>query len=231
MLPLSLSVPIKLQIYRIWWWIRPRIFYVIPATFGCVLLIQLLATLAVYSGIWSSDNNTVNSLPTYTPIRNSDGTISLVDTLSLRVAHEVNTYNSALGVAFAIPVGGRTQRSASLQSIIKQLLDGGARADHIFVFEDVQSRINSRPDPNVASVVEALNVRIIHSNIRRDAAETAENFGIHLARHYKFMMDFLLAPDEDHSQQALRLKFLGQPPIDTNIDDANNNKNSKVYFF
>jgi hypothetical protein len=126
-----------------------------------------------------------------------------------------------LSVAFAIPVGGRTERSAQLKSIIETLVAGGAPREQIFVFEDVRSRRDGLPSPKLRDTVARINadavaeaqargeniaasavgqVQLIGSNVARNQPETREDFGIHLARHYKFMLDYIFVGDDGNSQ-------------------------------
>ena len=111
----------------------------------------------------------------------------------LLLQHKLDAYDPRAGVAFAIPVGGRTERSQQLRDIIETLLRGGAPASAIFVIEDVEGRPGRQNNAKVAAVARDLGVRVVNSHVSRaDMPENGGNFGIHLARHYKFMLDFLL---------------------------------------
>lgn len=53
-------------------------------------------------------------------------------------------------------------------------------------------------------------VRVLPSHIGHDDPENSENFGIHLARHYRFMLDTLFAgsaPHADGDEQRLDRTF------------------------
>jgi hypothetical protein len=95
---------------------------------------------------------------------------------------------------------------------------GGAPAGNIVVFEDVLSRRGGVASSKVVEAVARVNaaveevaarvnhtssmpkhepgsVVIVPTRIRRDVAVDATNFGIHLARHYKHVLDHMLTAD------------------------------------
>ena len=106
-----------------------------------------------------------------------------------------------LSSAAAIPVGGRTQRLERLQALLRDLIAGGAGRGNIFIFEDDGSR--DGPSPALASIARLWGVNLLQSHVRRLHPEPGELFGIHLARHYYYMMDTLLLPDDAALLQAL----------------------------
>jgi len=128
-------------------------------------------------------------------------------------------------VAFGIPVGGVTQRAESLSRILKQLIGGGAIPENVFVFEDKLSRVGGVNSKAIAQVAEQYNVRVISSQISRDDAEDYTNFGIHLARHYKFMLDYLLSdekpeliPGEDGQSSIFEFAVLIEDDLELSQD-------------
>jgi hypothetical protein len=121
----------------------------------------------------------------------------------------MSSFDPVSSVVFAIPVGGRTKRAPQLRSIIETLVAGGAPTCNIFVVEDVLGRPGAVNDPDVAAVVAETGVRLVSSHVSRaDMPENSGNFGIHLARHYKFMLDYLLVGPESVGMGPLSL-----PPV------------------
>ena len=128
-----------------------------------------------------------------------------------QLAAGLSTHPPSQSVAFAIPVGGRTERSESLRRIIDTLLEGGAPPQNIFIFEDVEGRPGRVASQKIKDLVEGLNAKLraeagtphvtsgpislLASFVARDKAETESDFGIHLARHYKHMLDWMLVGD------------------------------------
>lgn len=110
---------------------------------------------------------------------------------------EVDSYDPRSAVSFAIPVGGRTKRARQLNDIVSNLINGGALTSNIFVFEDVLSRPNQQADPDVAQVAAKHGITVVPSIVHRERPEDQSNFGIHLARHYKFFLDYLLVHHEE----------------------------------
>ena len=100
----------------------------------------------------------------------------------------------ASNVAWSIPVGGRTQRLDRLQSLLRDLIAGGAGRGNIYIFEDDGSR--DQPSPALATIARLWGVTLLQSHVKRSAPEPYELFGLHLARHYHYMMDTLLLPDD-----------------------------------
>ena len=107
----------------------------------------------------------------------------------------------ASNVAWAIPVGGRTQRLDRLQSLLRDLIAGGAGRNNIYIFEDDGSR--EQPSPALATIARLWGVTLLQSHVRRAAPEPYELFGLHLARHYHYMMDTLLLPDDSAVLRSL----------------------------
>ena len=181
------SVNAKVYVLRWWWWFRPRAFYLVPLVVLSLVAVQLTAAALHYLS------------PTPPPALLDDagnGSGSGLNAAAARATalSGVNAWDPALGVAFAIPVGGRTERSVQLGEILQTLLDGGAPASSIFVFEDVMSRANGRGSAAVAEVTAAKGVAMVASLVDRSRGEDHTNFGLGLARHYHFFLDFLLAP-------------------------------------
>ena len=96
--------------------------------------------------------------------------------------------------AAAIPVGGRTQRLPRLHRLLSDLIAEGAGRSNIYVFEDDGSR--DGPSPALAAIARQWGVHLLQSHVQRKEPEPAELFGLHLARHYHYMMDTLLLPDD-----------------------------------
>jgi hypothetical protein len=115
-------------------------------------------------------------------------------------------------VAFAIPVGGRTQRAAQLGVMLGNLVSHGVPPKNIFVMEDVEGRPGKVNSPQVAEMATRFRVRVISSHVSRaDMPEDGSNFGIHLARHYKFMLDYLLVSPRAAKAVGEDLDILGMP--------------------
>ena len=137
---------------------------------------------------------------------------------------DAQIYTPSRSVGFAIPVGGRTERSAGLEAILRRLLDGGAPPASIVIFEDVLGRPGAKASSKVKAMVDSVNtqlrtkdatagqIRIVHTQIDRTAAETAADFGIHLARHYKSMLDWMLVGNTP--MQTLQRAALAQIGIE-----------------
>lgn len=143
--------------------------------------------------------------------------LARIDELAKQMARDAGgAYDPVANVAFAIPVGGRTERSANLRRLLTTLVRGGAPPQNIFIFEDVHSRPDRRPSAAVQETLEAFNkmvssesasshassssfigVRHVATEVPREQAEDATNFGIHLARHYKVMIDYMLVGSEE----------------------------------
>jgi hypothetical protein len=113
------------------------------------------------------------------------------------------SYKPAISVAFAIPVGGRTQRAVNLDQIITNLLSNGVPPQLIYIMEDRQSRPGVQNSVEVGQVAEKHNVAVVSSTVIRDETEDYNTFGRYLARHYKFMFDFLLVGDLPENQEIL----------------------------
>jgi hypothetical protein len=99
-----------------------------------------------------------------------------------------------LSIAWAIPVGGRTKRADSLSAMLSNLLTHGVSSSDLYVFEDVNSRPDARPDVDVARVAADWGVRVVPHRITREAVGPDGNappFGLFLARHYRFMFEFV----------------------------------------
>ena len=99
-------------------------------------------------------------------------------------------------VAYAIPVGGKTQRLPLLKRMLLALLRQGIRGDDIFVFEDDSSRPQTAEAQADRHALDLLcsrwKVNLVRSNVLRNRQERKEEFGLFLARHYHFMLDALL---------------------------------------
>lgn len=96
---------------------------------------------------------------------------------------KVDSYDPRTAVAFAIPVGGRTQRAKQLAEIISTLIAGGAPPANIFVMEDLLGRPGAVNSPEVGAVAREAGVHLVSSRVSRDdMPENQSNFGIHLAR-------------------------------------------------
>ena len=91
-------------------------------------------------------------------------------------------------------MGGRTQRLPRLHRLLADLIAGGAGRSNVFVFEDDGSR--DAPSPALAAIARQWGVHLLQSHVRRLQPEPYELFGLHLARHYHYMMDTLLLPDD-----------------------------------
>ena len=63
------------------------------------------------------------------------------------------------------------------------------------MFEDVLSRAGGVGSAAVAAVASARSVAVVGSRVERSRPEDGSNFGIGLARHYHFFLDWLLADD------------------------------------
>ena len=182
---------LKVYVFRWWWWFRPRAYILVPAFILLIVATQTLIAYLHYSGI-------------LTPIiaTTSTSTIAQADTNRLTTASTpaasqlndpINSYDPQQHVAIAIPVGGRTERSQMLDQMLEVLIEGGALPENIFVFEDVLSRWNQQLSEPVAKVAKARGVSVVASRVDRSKGEDANNFGIGLARHYHFFLDYLLA--------------------------------------
>ena len=184
------AVNAKVYVYRWWWWFRPRACYLVPAAVLLLLSIQTLAAaLHYYYPATAEIGGGGGAAAEVAGVREE----ALVSSQSLS---PVNSFDPQRGVSFAIPVGGRTERSGQLGSILSVLLEGGALPSNIFVFEDVLSRFNGQGSPAVAAVAASHGVAVVASHVDRSRGEDANNFGLGLARHYHFMLDFLLSsPD------------------------------------
>ena len=116
---------------------------------------------------------------------------------------------TARRVAWAIPVNGWMQRAHMVRDTLAFLVRSGAGAENVYVFDDNTSRKATRrslgypggiPEDGTNTVqyvaikeaAAALGVRLIPSNVPRAADEPKGNFGLFLARHYKFMYDTLM---------------------------------------
>ena len=95
-------------------------------------------------------------------------------------------------VAWAIPVGGATQRIDRLQILIRDLIAYGAGRHNVFIFEDAGSRNDPAQSEQLNAMAATWGVHILHSAISRSPPEPPDLFGLYLARHYQFMLDTLL---------------------------------------
>ena len=129
------------------------------------------------------------------PSPSTNGPVALSLSRSVSRPGGLSAFESlASNVAWAIPVGGRTQRLDRLQSLLRDLIAGGAGRTNIYVFEDDGSR--DQPSPALASIARLWGVTLLQSHVRRLTPEPYDLFGLHLARHYHYMMDTLLLPDD-----------------------------------
>ncbi len=109
---------------------------------------------------------------------------------------------TASRVAFAIPVGGKTQRLDALNTLVSSLIVGGAGVQNIYVFEDDGSRADQLPSPQLKAICATLDVKLIQTNVKRTFTETRDMFGYHLARHYHTMMDTILRSKQGNTQRS-----------------------------
>ena len=191
------SVGVRLFALRWWWWCRPRAYYLVPLAVLSLLCIQLLAAAVHYLNPAGVDWLLGGAVAAV----GGDAAAALASPASLS---PVNSFDPQQGVAFAIPVGGRTERSVQLGDILANLLEGGALASSIFVFEDVLSRTNGVGSAAVAAVAASKGVAVVASHVDRTRGEDASNFGLGLARHYHFFLDYLMA-DADTPNVIARL--------------------------
>lgn len=109
--------------------------------------------------------------------------------------NELDWRASAPHVAWAIPVGGKTERLPQLENLVRSLLAQGAPLSSIHIFEDTGSRVPSGPSVALGALAHKLGVRLHDSAVARlGGEERREEFGINLAKHYAFMMDTILLP-------------------------------------
>ncbi len=98
-------------------------------------------------------------------------------------------------VAWAVPVGGKTvaDRTAYLSTLLGDFIRGGVRRADIFVFEDDGSRRHGEftADPRLRATASAAGVHLVRSHVIRARPGRVPR-GLHLSRHYKFMLDWLL---------------------------------------
>ena len=178
------SVNVRLYAFRWWWWCRPRAYYLVPLAVLTLLAVQLLAAAVHYLA---------PSAVEWAGGVAAAGEAGAAAGPAPSVLSPVNSFDPQRGVAFAIAVGGRTERSGQLGDILSVLLEGGALASSIFVFEDVLSRVNGVASAAVAAVASSKGVSVVGSRVDRSRGEDANNFGIGLARHYHFFLDYLLS--------------------------------------
>ena len=98
-------------------------------------------------------------------------------------------------VAYAIPVGGKTQRLHLLRRLLQSLKEQHTNPSDIFVFEDDTSRPRSFSEKSREALVDLCNefqVNLLRSQVVRNRKEGKNEFGLFLARHYHFMLDTLL---------------------------------------
>lgn len=170
---------IKVHVYRWWWWLRPRIWYLAPATILFIVMCQIMVSIMHYNGMLNTDTQSFIPYPEIVKPH--------------IVENQVNQYDPQQGVAFAIPVGGRTERSEQLGRILETLISGGALPSNIFVFEDVLSRWDGKGSVPVKAVADKHGVKVVASRVDRSRPEDGSNFGIGLARHYHFFLDYMFA--------------------------------------
>ena len=168
---------VKVMALRAYWFTTTRLRVVIPALIAAVVVVLVIVTVAYRQPA--------------IPITPAATNKSLIKTETV----DTTAFDPQAHVAIAIPVGGRTERSVQLTSILRRLIDGGALAENIFVFEDVLGRPNREPFKTVRDAADAVGVRVVPTQISRDDYETNENFGIHLARHYHAMLEHIFAAD------------------------------------
>ena len=183
---------LKVYVFRWWWWFRPRACYLVPAFILLIVAIQAIIAALHYQMAPTAPNTTSPSaldaaLPT-SPTDSSDAANQLPS-----VQSPINSYDPQAHVAIAIPVGGRTERSQMLDQMLEVLIEGGALPHNIFVFEDILSRHNQQLSEPVGAVAKARGVSVVASRVDRSRPEDGNNFGIGLARHYHFFLDYLLA--------------------------------------
>jgi hypothetical protein len=103
--------------------------------------------------------------------------------------------------AYAIPVGGKTQRLHLLKRLLISLIQQNVNPANIFVFEDDTSRPTSffakrrfgkNSHEELQDLCKLYKVNLLKSNVVRNRKEKRSEFGLFLARHYHFMLDTLL---------------------------------------
>ena len=181
---------LKVYVFRWWWWFRPRAYILVPAFILLIVATQTLIAYLHYSGVLTP---IIALAPTITQVETQrSASLSTVSSASGSL-DSINSYDPQQHVAIAIPVGGRTERSQMLDQMLEVLIEGGALPQNIFVFEDVLSRWDQQPSAPVAKVAAARGVSVVASRVDRSRGEDGSNFGIGLARHYHFFLDYLLA--------------------------------------
>lgn len=110
----------------------------------------------------------------------------------------LRAYVPGRSVAWAIPTGGTVNRAGNLRTIINTLVSSGVSANNIFVFEDEQGRPDQRADVHVLDTAAAAGVRVVLSGVLRGEREVKTTFGRYLARHYRFLLDYLLSDSDKH---------------------------------
>ena len=105
----------RVYVLRWWWWFRPRACVLVPAF---LLLLIALQTIAAYIHYATTPHD--DALP---PLASEPATASASAAAS--PLSPVNEFDPQRGVAFAIAVGGRTERSKQLDGILSVLLEGG----------------------------------------------------------------------------------------------------------
>ena len=106
-----------------------------------------------------------------------------------------DTFEPAGNVAYAIPVGGKTQRLHLLRRLLQSLKEQHTNPSDIFVFEDDTSRPRSFSEKSREALVDLckeFQVNLLRSQVVRNRKEGKNEFGLFLARHYHFMLDTLL---------------------------------------
>jgi len=150
---------------------------------------------------------------TQQPQSSEEGDVITVEVNEEALDDKLRSFEPRTAVAWAIPVGGRTRRSVQLDSILSNLINGGAPPKNIFVMEDVEGRPGGKGFEDVAEVVRKRGVHLVSSHVSRaDMPENKSNFGIHLARHYKFMLDYLLVSPEAAGARGDDLIKKGEQP-------------------
>ena len=121
----------------------------------------------------------------------------------------------AAPLAYAIPVGGKTQRLHLLKRLLESLLIQNVNPADIFVFEDDTSRPKSffasktfskNPQEELENLCKLYKVHLLKSHVVRNRKEKRNEFGLFLARHYHFMLDTLLYDRKSKPTYTISLK-------------------------